>query len=284
MHFGDAMVVLADEPEQDLGIDPARIFVDPPHNAEIQRHQRSVVGDLQVPLVHVGVEISVAQRVAQKHRQNALADRICIVPLRPDRLDLARRNAVNPGQRHHPARRQIPFHRRHEKSGVAFGIGGELGRRCGLQPQIQFGCHHAVEMRNNVHRAQPPGRGCQRFDHAGGEIEGVDIAPERSLDPGPQDLDRDLLAGCRQAGLMDLGDGRRRDRIRKLAEVLIDRDAQLARNGFLRHLGRKRRQLVLQYPELNSQILANNIRPRGKKLPELDIGRAQRRQRSCRRR
>jgi hypothetical protein len=35
MHLGDAAVVLADEAQQDLGIDAAGIFVDPPHDPEV---------------------------------------------------------------------------------------------------------------------------------------------------------------------------------------------------------------------------------------------------------
>jgi hypothetical protein len=34
MYLGDAAIILADEAEQDLGIDPAGVFVDLPHDPE----------------------------------------------------------------------------------------------------------------------------------------------------------------------------------------------------------------------------------------------------------
>ena len=60
MNLGHAPVILANEAVEDLGIDAARVLVDPPHDPEIERDDIPVRGDLQVPLMHVGVKEPVA--------------------------------------------------------------------------------------------------------------------------------------------------------------------------------------------------------------------------------
>ena len=74
MHLGDAVVVAAQEADQDLGVDPAGIGVDPAHDAEVEGDERAVGAELQVALVHVGVEEAVAQRVGEEGLDDPLGE------------------------------------------------------------------------------------------------------------------------------------------------------------------------------------------------------------------
>ena len=42
MHLGDPVVVAVQEADQDLGVDPAGVGVDPAHDAEVERDERAV--------------------------------------------------------------------------------------------------------------------------------------------------------------------------------------------------------------------------------------------------
>ncbi len=139
-------------------------------------------------------------------------------------------------------------------------------------------------MRDHVRRPQPARGRREEFDHRGGEIEGVDVLAERALYARAQHLDRHRLAGAAQPRLVDLGDRGGGDGFAQLVEHLVDGAAQLVRDAAARGFQRKGRQLVLKDAQLARQIVADDVGPCGKHLPELDIGRAQRRQRAQRRR
>ena len=75
------------------------------HDPEIIGDDIAVGRDLQVALMHVGVEIPVAQRVLQEQLQHPLGQRDAVVPGRIQRGVVAQRHAIGPAQRHHPAAR-----------------------------------------------------------------------------------------------------------------------------------------------------------------------------------
>ena len=229
--------------------------------------------------MHVGVEIPVAQRVLEEELQDALGK---IGPVNAQRIDgvvIAQWGPFGPTQRHHAACRKAPYRARNAKPGVPFGVGGELGGRGGLQPKVQLAHHHPFKMSDHVGGAQPPGRRQRPFDQTGRQIKRVNIALERPHDPGAQHLDRDILARRGNARAVNLCDGRRRDRLGKAGKQRIDRLFQLIGHHRAGLFQRKRRQLVLQIPQLVGQIEADNIGPCRQDLPELDIGRPQRRDR-----
>ena len=66
MDLRDALVVAADEAEQDLGEEPALLAPEPAHDAEIDGDDAAILVDEEISLMHVGVEKPVAQRVAQE--------------------------------------------------------------------------------------------------------------------------------------------------------------------------------------------------------------------------
>ncbi len=61
MDFRHALVVAPDEAVQDLGEEPALLAAEAAHDAEIDRDDAARFVDEKIPLMHVGVEESVAQ-------------------------------------------------------------------------------------------------------------------------------------------------------------------------------------------------------------------------------
>ena len=155
--LGHAAVVLADETHEDLGIDPARIVVEPAHDPEVERDDVAVRGDLEVSLVQVRVEVAVAERVEQEETQDAFAQRLAVVARRLDRLDVARREPLGPAERHHPSRGQEPVHCGNSEPFVLRGIGGEFRCARGFEPQVEFTHDHAFEMGDHIHRSEAAG-------------------------------------------------------------------------------------------------------------------------------
>ena len=154
MHFRHAPVILADEAEQNLGIDAAGIFIDPAHDAEIIGDDVAIRGHLQVALMHVGMEIAVAQRMVQEQMQHPVAQNPAVMACRVNRRIVGHRHAFGPAQRHHGAARQVPDRLGHLKPLILCRVRGKF--RCGraFQPQVQLAQHHALEMRDHIHRTQ----------------------------------------------------------------------------------------------------------------------------------
>ena len=206
--------------------------------------------DLHVALVHVGVEIAVAQGVATGTAAAPASP--SAARSWPGGVDARRcRRARMPSAQssgHHAAAREVPDGSRHVKAFVLFGVGGEFGGGGAFQPQVQFAHHHAFEVGDDLRRAQAAGRRASSTSISrGGEIEGVDVAAEGALDAGAQDLDRHRLAGRRPDAPGAPARSRRRRPVRRSSEkTSIDRHAQLALAPRLGGLDREGRQLVLQ--------------------------------------
>ena len=146
----------------------------------------------------------------------------------------------------------------------------------GFKPQVQLPQDHGFEMRDHVARTQAAaGRG-QPLDHAGGEVEGVDVAAEGGGDPRPQHLDRDLGPRVGAACAVDLCDRGGGDGFREVGKQRLDRGAQVFLHLKARDLGREGGQAVLQHPELPRHLGPHHVGAGRKDLAELDIGRAQR--------
>ena len=74
VHLGDALVVAADEAVEDLRQEARSFGPDAAHDAEIDGDEPPVRVDEEVPLVHVGVEESVAERVAEEGLHDRCGD------------------------------------------------------------------------------------------------------------------------------------------------------------------------------------------------------------------
>ena len=80
MDFGDAAVVAGGQAIEDFGQPLPRAAVDPAHDAEVDRGDGPVRLDEQVALVHVGMEESGADRLAEEGEHQPLGERGQIVP------------------------------------------------------------------------------------------------------------------------------------------------------------------------------------------------------------
>ena len=272
MHLGHAPVIAPDEAIKDLCIDAPGVFIDMAHDSKIIGDDVAIGRHLQVPLMHVGVEESVAQGMVEKELQNPLAERDAVMSCGVDRGIVPKRHAFRPAHGHHPPSGQAPDHLRQGKACIIGGVGGKFTGGGAFQPEIQLAHHHAFEMGDHVPGPQAARGRRQEFDHIGGEPEGIHIATERAFDPGPQHLDRDRLPRFGQPRLVDLRDGGGRDGGAEFGKDLIHGQAKLGLDLGLRGLGREGGQLVLQHPQLIGKLVADHVRPGRKHLPELDIG------------
>ena len=96
VHLGDALVVAAQEADQDLGVDPAGVGVDPAHDAEVERDERAVGPELEVALVHVGVEEAVAERVGEEGLDDPLGEPHEVGAAGAERRQVAEVDAATP--------------------------------------------------------------------------------------------------------------------------------------------------------------------------------------------
>ena len=136
MHFGHTFVIAPDEPDQDFGVNAARVFINPPHDAEIIGDDVAVRRHLQIALVHVGVEISVTQCMAKEQLQHPFAQCAAVMPCRVQCRVITQWQPVGPAQRHHPFAGKFPICHRNLKFRVILGVFGKFrGRRC-LAAQI----------------------------------------------------------------------------------------------------------------------------------------------------
>ena len=232
--------------------------------------------------MHVGVKITVPQRMLEEELQHPVAQGHPVMPGRVNRRVVPHRDAIGPFQRHDPAGRIFPFDVRQLQTFVRLGVRGEFGSRGAFKAQVQLTPDDTVEMLDHLHRAQPARPGREKLHHSRGEVEGIDILAKGPFDIGPQHLYGHLLPRFGNACPVHLRDGGRRHRLRKFREHGFERQAKLLLHLGLRQIDGKGRKLVLQHTELHGEFVAHNVGTGGKHLPELDVGRAQRRQRAGR--
>ena len=150
MHLRDAAVILANEPEEYLGVDTAGVLVNPSHDTEIHGDDIAVFGDFQVTLMHVGMKITVPERMTEKKLQYALGQCASVVARRVDGHQIVRRYSLSPTEGHDLPCREGPFDPWHLEPGIPLGARGEFGRRRGLHPEVEFTRHDALEMLDDV--------------------------------------------------------------------------------------------------------------------------------------
>ncbi len=193
---------------------------------------------------------------------------------------VAQRKTLGPFQCHNPTAGHVPLDRGQLKPWVLRGVCCKFRSSRRFEPQVQFSHDHTFKMRDHVHGPQPTRRWRQKLNHVRRKVEGVDILAEVFLDVWAQHFDCNGFPCLRQLGLVNLRNRRGSDRFAEFRKQRIDGDAQFGFDHSLGFGNRERRQLVLQNAQLLCHLVTHNIGACAEHLTELDIGRAQRRQRT----
>ena len=145
-----------------------------------------------------------------------------------------------------------------------------------LEPEVELLDDRLGEQLDQRRRVGERGRrGCGPTSRGASHDRAAMSSRKQLGDPGPLHLDHDLLTGA-QAGGVDLGDRRRRDRglvepleelLERAAEVDLDHRAHVG-EGLGRHL-------VAQELELGDQLVGEQALATGDDLAELHVARAQ---------
>ncbi len=229
--------------------------------------------DEQVPLMHVGMKETVAQRLAEKLAHDQQGDSFGILSGCVQLRSAAQRRSLHPFRRQNARSRARPVDSRYAKLHIARGVFGEL-RRCGrFHPQIELKRDAGRQRIDKCPHAQPPRLGEKPLRPARGKSEGRQIAGEFGFDTGPENLHghgaRRLVICCRAVHLGDRGGGER------LVEKFKCGSKRNAESGFYflpRAPGRKWRKAVLQRGERGRGFVTDDIGPRRQHLAKLDIG------------
>ena len=183
----------------------------------------------------------------------------------PGKLD-----PVQPFECHHPPGRALPVDLWDVE--IIFGdhVLLELGRRGGLAAEVQFAPGPLAEMGDDHLRTKPLSLAPQLFSVRRSPFIGLERSGEFFLDPGAEDLDRDIAALGRNC-TMDLGDRGGPDRdfveareegFERSLERLLDRRA----NGGKGSRGER----VLKAQEIVRRLVADQVRAGRERLTELD--------------
>ena len=227
--------------------------------------------------MHVGVEKSVAQGVAQETLDHVAAERRQIETARFQRGAIVERRAVDPLQRQHVTRGAVPVDRRHAEVAIVLGVLGHLRGSGGLKTEIHFDLDRARQCGDRLDRTQTLRFARHRFCGARSKKERRQIGIQAALDAGAQHFHRDGLAFAIDVdlGFMHLGDRRRGNRGSETDVGLIERTIKGGDDDGFRLGLRKRRHAVLQAFEAAGDVGADNVRPRRHELAELDVSRAE---------
>ena len=138
MHFCRAAITAGDEAEENLGEKTPLLRCQPSHDAEIYRDQLAGIVDEQISRMHVGVEETVPQGMAQERLDDGGGEAFEIEPLGFELCAVRERRRLDPFQREHPARGAVPVHGGHAKVRIVSGLLCHLRERGRLEAQIHF--------------------------------------------------------------------------------------------------------------------------------------------------
>ena len=141
MHLGHAHVIPHNETIENFGEEHFVLLAEAPHDAEIEGDQCARVIHHQVALVHVGVEKSIADGMAQKTLDDAVAEADEIIALGPQRFDVGQAHAVDPFRCQHPLRGSGPVDFWQAETRIVFGVASHLHQRRGLHAEIKLQLH-----------------------------------------------------------------------------------------------------------------------------------------------
>ena len=247
MDRGGAVVIARDEAVQDLGEEAAFGKPEPTHDAKIDGDNHAGVVDEQIALMHVGVEKAVAHRVAQEAADHRQSESLEIEPASGERRVIADRRAVDPFERQHALGGAPPVDGRGANAFAGLDIVGHFRNGRGLEPQIHFEIGRMLQVADDGDGFQAADRRIVFFNHSRREEVAVEIAAEKFLNVGPENLHRNRRphAVAQHVRLVHLRDRRRGDRRSKFDEMIFEPAAERAFDRDARLLHAERRQLVL---------------------------------------
>ena len=175
MHLRGAVIIAGDEAVEDLGQKAPFLRTEPAHDAEIDRHQLAVVVDEQVAGMHVGVEEAVAQRVAQEGLDDRAAELLEHEALGGELGAVVQRRRLDPFERQHVARGQVPVHCRHAEFQILAGVLRHLRERRRFQPQVHLDRDRTAQRLDHLDQPQPLRLDGELLGLVGDEAERLDI-------------------------------------------------------------------------------------------------------------
>ena len=151
--------------EQHVGEVVARLAVEPPHDAEIDRADVAGAVHEHVAGMLIGMEVAVAEHLIEEDGGRLGENGVDVVAGGHDQgLPIVHGNAGDALLRHHPPGRAAPVDGGHAIGGVVGEILGQLRRRGGLEPQIHLDPHGRGEGLDHVDRLQAPQLGLGALD------------------------------------------------------------------------------------------------------------------------
>src|SRR5919204_1215365 len=254
---------------QEKGEAPPRVVVQPAEQTEVEQDEPAVGREQDVPAVRVGVVDAVyghlvdvgAEELARE--LSGLLGREAVVG-----ADL---HAVDPLQHHSLLGHVRPDHLRHDEALV---VGDEARDQLGvvrLLEKVELGAKVHLELVRERLELEELRRLGAPLEQARRRADDVEVEVDLFHHSRPPHLHDDRLAGAEERRV-DLRDGGGRDRVRvdareDVAEGLAYDRLELAEWH--------RRHLVDEAPELVDVDVRQEIGPRGEKLPELDVRRAE---------
>ena len=118
MHLGNAPIVAGDKTIQNFSEEHAVTFAQPASDAKIQRHQSALRINNQIALMHICVEKTVADRVAQKTLNDCIAQCNKIITFGAQCRHVGHGCAVDPFSRQHAFGTALPINLRHAKAWI----------------------------------------------------------------------------------------------------------------------------------------------------------------------
>ena len=144
----------------------------------------------------------------------------------------------------------------------------------GLEAHVQLQLHGAGDGLDESARLKPAGGRHEPLGHAGGKAKRVQPLGHPALDPGAQHLDRDLSPVVQMGG-MGLGQRGGGDGGLQVGKQALYRTAEGALDLHPGLIQRKGRQTVLEPPEVERELRAEDVGPGGQHLAQLDGGGSQ---------
>ena len=273
MHPADAVIVAAQEAPQDLRQIAPLGRTQPPDDAEIDRRQLGRRMAEQIPLMQVGVEGPVVQRLGQEGPHHIVGQGVAVQPRLVGGGRIGHGHARGPFQRQDPLADPVPDHRRRGHMAARRDVPVhdvlELGGGGGLQPHVQLQPQGAGDGLDEGQGLQPPRQRHETHGDPRRQPHRIQSLGHPALDAGAQHLDRHLAA-VGQPGRMRLGQRRGGHRRTEIGEQALDRPAQRPFDLAPRLIDREGFQRVLQPTQIAREFQPENVGPGGQHLSQFD--------------
>ena len=145
------------------------------------------------------MEEAVAEHLLEEALGRAREDPVGVEARLDQRVALIRGDPADALQGQHPPRGALPVDPRHAEAWIVLEVLRQLRGRGGFEAEIHLEAGPERQGLDHLDRLEAAVGGLQALDPGRDPDEEVEIARHLALDAGPQDLDRDLLAGGRGA-------------------------------------------------------------------------------------